>query len=683
LPQSYKLGVDVGGTFTDINLLDQVTGEIFNHKVPSTPKAPSQAVIQGVGELLQRIEAAPSSVGDFVHGTTIALNSVIQRKGARVALVVSRGNRDVLEIARLGKPNIFDLHSTLPDPLVPRGLVFETDGRVTPKGVVEETVSPEMEANEWAGLTQAGVESVAVCLLHAYANPANERALEAQLAQSNPELPVSLSSRLWPEIREYERASVSVLNAYVQPLMSRYLVALGEEAAGIGMTSKIYLTRSNGGVMAAEEAAQEPVHTLLSGPAAGVVGAAHVSDYAQTGDAIALDIGGTSAEVSVIRGGEPSHSSEAAVGDFPCILPSVDVFSVGAGGGSIAWFDEFGMLKVGPQSAGAEPGPACYGHGGTEPTVTDAYLTCGFLNPDNFIGGSMKLHPDRAQAAIGEIAGKLGFSTEDAADAVIRITTSNMSTHLLPLLTKRGIDPRDFSLIAYGGAGATHACFLADEVNIPRIIVPPSPGTLCALGAAVADLKSDHIRTFRRPLSDVNDSEIADAFGVLEKAGSDWLERQGSKVEATEVRRSADVRYRGQAFDIEVQLGDSDKNAAGVTRQFHQTYETLYKRSDPNQPAELINLRLRMIGKVPKPALPELPASDGGQAPEPVSSRPVYLGGGWCEASVFDRATLRPGQCIPGPAIIEQFDTTTVVAPDYSAEVNAHGLLILTKKVIV
>ncbi len=678
--KSCKLGVDVGGTFTDINLLDLATAEIHNHKVPSTPSAPSLAVIQGVGELMERINVSPSAIGDFVHGTTIALNSVIQRTGAKVALVVSEGNRDILEIARLGKPNIFDLHSTLPDPLVPRSLVFETEGRITPDGEIEDQTPAGLMASQLVDLAASDVESVAVCLLHAYANPTNERMVEEQLALFNPDSPISLSSRLWPEIREYERASVSILNAYVQPLMKRYLEALGADISQLGMMSKIYLTRSNGGVMAAEAAARNPVHTLLSGPAAGVVGAAYVSEFAQVEEAIALDIGGTSAEVSVIRGGEPSHSTEAEVGDFPCILPSVDVFSVGAGGGSIAWFDEFGMLKVGPQSAGAEPGPACYGQGGEDPTVTDAYLTCGFLNPDNFIGGALKLHADRAQTAIEGIAGNLGLNNEDAAEAVIRIATSNMSTALLPLLTKRGIDPRDFTLIAYGGAGATHGCFLADETNIPKIIVPPSPGTLCALGAAVADLKSDHIRTFRRPLNDVDDIEIAETFDDLEKEASVWLEDQSSKVESIEVLRSADVRYVGQAFDIEVQLDGDENTTAAIADQFHPTYEMLYKRSDPNQPAELINLRLRIIGKTPKPKLPELPSSGDATAPEPVSTRRIYLGGEWREAAIFDRADLRAGQNIPGPAIIEQFDTTTVVTSDYSAEVSAHGLLILTKK---
>lgn len=679
MAKSYKLGVDVGGTFTDINLLDQDTGEVFNHKVPSTPKAPSNAVIQGVSELMTRIDAQPSEIGDFVHGTTIALNSIIQRTGAKVALLVSPGNRDILEIARLGKPDIFDLHSSVPDPLVSRGLVFETEGMVSPLGEVEEAPT-EITADIVTSLNESGVESIAVCLLHAYANPANERAIEKQLAQIFPTIPISLSSSLWPEIREYERASVSILNAYVQPIMSGYLEALTDEAAGIGMGSKIYLTRSNGGVMAADEAAREPVHTLLSGPAAGVVGAAHISDFAQTGDAIALDIGGTSAEVSIIRGGEPSHSTEAEVGDFPCMLPSVDVFSVGAGGGSIAWFDEFGMLKVGSQNAGAEPGPACYGQGGNEPTLTDAYLTCGLLNPNNFIGGSMLLHSDRAQGAIAGIAQKLGLEKEDGAEAVIRIATSNMSTALLPLLTKRGIDPRDFSLIAYGGAGATHACFLADETNIPRIIIPPFPGTLCALGAAVADLKSDHIRTFRRPLAEVADQEITEAFAALEKAGSEWLERQGSGVDTTEIQRAADVRYIGQAFDIEVELGNDKNSIADLTDCFHQTYDSLFKRSDPDQPAELINLRLRIVGKVTKPALPKIAPADDNLAPESVSTRPVYLGGAWHQAKVFDRSLLRAGQHIAGPAIIEQFDTTAVVTPDYTAEVDPHGLLILTKK---
>ncbi len=675
--RSFRLGVDIGGTFTDISLLDEASGEQHIHKVASVQGAPSLAVIGGVAALLEEIGATPGEIGGFVHGTTIGLNAIIERRGAKVALLVSKGNRDVLEIARLQKPNILDLHSTLPERLVPRGRVHETSGRVNASGQIVEPFDGGDMARALGTTDGAGeIESLAICFLHSYANPSVEIEAESQAAGHRPDLPCSRSSALWPEIREYERAMIAVLNAYVQPVMAKYLGALTKEAGDMGLGEDLFVTLSNGGVMSAEAARQAPVKTLLSGPAAGVVGAAYIARQAGVPDAITLDMGGTSADVSIIRDGEPVHSSEARIGDFPLIMPAVDVFSVGAGGGSIAWFDEFGLLKIGPRSAGAEPGPACYGLGGEEPAITDAYLVCGYLNPDNFLGGSMKLEAARADAAIGPIAARLATTPEGAAESMLKIATSNMSTALLPLMAKRGIEPTDFSLIAYGGAGATHACLLARDLRIPRIIIPPAPGTLCALGAAIADLKSDHIHTVRRPLADLADREISEIYDRLEEEGRGWLVQQGTEVERIDVERAADIRYIGQAFDVETPLGGDEKpSAAMIEAAFHRTYETLYRNSDPAAPVELINLRVRVIGRIPEPELGGIKPTEA--PPGPRIRRRIYLDGGWLEADVLARADLRAGQTISGPAIIEQFDTTTLIAPSFTCRVDGAGYLLI------
>ncbi|MDP6174129.1 MAG: hydantoinase/oxoprolinase family protein, partial [Rhodospirillales bacterium] len=577
---------------------------------------------------------------------------------------------------------LIDLCEMLALPVIePRGAIFANfpQDHALHQGQEIEPFDEADFKNIMAGLIGAegeAVESLAICFLHAYANPSLEIEAERLAAGIAPDLPCSRSSALWPEIREYERAMIAVLNAYVTPIMGRYLGALSAEASDLGLGEDLFVTISNGGVMSAEAARKAPVKTLLSGPAAGVVGAAYVARQAGLPDAITLDMGGTSADVSIIRGGEPVHSSEARIGDFPLIMPAVDVFSVGAGGGSIAWFDEFGLLKIGPKSAGADPGPACYGLGGTEPAVTDAYLTCGYLNPDNFLGGAMKLDKGCAQTAIDPIAQRLGSTAEGAAESMLKIATSNMSTALLPLMAKRGIEPRDYSLIAFGGAGTTHACFLAEDLRIPRIIVPPTPGTLCALGAAIADLKFDHIETVRRPLAQMNDGEIEDIYSRLEEEGCAWLAQQGTEVTRTDMERAADIRYVGQAFDVETPISENEPASTSLLAQsFHEIYENLYRNSDANAPVELINLRVRVIGRLPEPAPGKIETKDGPEAAE--VTRQIYLDGAWCQARVLARDALRPGQTINGPAVIEQFDTTTLITGAFTCRVHETGYLML------
>jgi len=678
----YKLGVDIGGTFTDLTLIEEGGDGLYTHKVASTPDAPSRAVARGVVELMARIGRTPAAIGGFVHGTTIALNAILEYRGATVALVVSPGNRDILEIGRLTKHDTFNLRAAAPNDLLPRRHVIEAEGRIDRHGVQVTALDKSGLRASLAALAGEKIDSVAVCFLNGYVSAAHEQQAAAVIAEALPGRHVSLSTSLWPEMREYERAMVAVLNAYVQPVLSSYLRALQRDTAAIGMNTRLYITQSNGGVMSAATAEDKPVRTLLSGPASGVVGAAYIARLAGVREAVTIDIGGTSADVSLIRDGEPVHSTEAKVGVFPVVMPSVDVFAVGAGGGSIAWFDPLGLLKVGPKSAGAMPGPAAYGNGNTEATVTDAYIVCGYLNPDNFLGGAMKLERSLAEAAVGKVATRLKVSLEEAAEAILKIATANMTTALLPMMTKRGVDPRDFALIPFGGAGATHACLLAEEIIIPRIVVPPNPGTTCALGAAIADVKNDYIRSLRGDLSKTPADAIRSGFTELERTGRAWLAAENPAMDQIVIRRSVDARYYGQAFDIEVVLpGDIGAlNSETLAARFHDTYEALYRNSDRKARIDLVNLRVRVSGKTPPLTLKRLAkCMQGAGEPQAKGVRRIWYNGRHHDAQLYEREQLLAGHRITGPAVVEQFDTTTLVAPGFVALTDDYGVLILNR----
>lgn len=676
----FQLGIDIGGTFTDLTLLALDGSASYTHKVASTPAAPSNAVARGVAELMSSVGDTSDAISYFVHGQTIALNAVLERRGARSALIVSEGNGDILEIARLRKKDIFNLKARLPGTLVARQDVFEIPVRgdeddpsagLAALDAVLETLSPE-------------VESVALCLLGAYKSPVVEQALADRIRERRPDLYLSCSSDLWSEIREYERASVASLNAYVQPIMNRYVDNLVIDTEKVGLKTALHITQSNGGVLSASSAKARPVNTMLSGPASGVVAAAYVAGLGGIRDAVTLDIGGTSADFSIIRDQEPVYSTDAEIGDFPIIMPTVDVFAVGAGGGSIAWFDPFGILKLGPHSAGAEPGPACYDRGGTDATVTDAYLVAGFIDPEKFAAGAMRLKRDNAVAAVERIADRLSCSAEEAAESILRLGTATMTSAILPMMTKRGLDPREFTLIAFGGAGPTHACLLAEEVGIAQILVPPSPGTMCALGATIADYQYNYIRSLRRPLSGFAAAELRETYRQLEEEGRAALGDENPAIERVEVVRSANMRYAGQAFDVEVTLPAAlcidDLTPEMLAAEFQTTYEALYHNSDTSAPVDLVSLRVKVIGRRPKPSLPEAPHRQSGTALRPIGDRSIHHNARAHQASVYERDDICVGDIIDGPAIVEQFDTTTVVTPGFSAQCDPAGNLLLKRR---
>lgn len=683
---SYRLGIDIGGTFTDFCLMEEATGRTLALKVPSTPSHPSQAVLHGIAQFGERHGVSAAEIAYFVHGTTIGVNTLLERKGARTGLLITRGFRDILSLGRSRLPDIFDLLVEKPAPLVPRKLVREIRERVMYSGEVVTALDGDQVLQAAKDLVAEGVDSLAVCFLHSYRHPAHEQAAKAAIQAAFPQIFVCTSSEIWPQIREYERTLISCVNSYIGRKMRNYFSALQSEVAKAGVPATLLSTKSNGGVMTAKSAEALPVETLSSGPASGAIGARYVSRLSGFTRLIPMDMGGTSTEVAVIDE-DIRYSNVCHIGDFDIALPAVDLSSIGAGGGSIAWTDSAGVLKVGPESSGSEPGPACYGRGGTHATITDAYVTMGIVDPERFLGGEMRLYPDKAASAMTTVASALGMQVEEAAEAILRVATSNMYSELVPLMAKKGVDVSEFSLLCYGGAGATHGFLLAREVGIRTVLVPSSPGTLCALGALVADVKSDFIRTAQVPLDPAHARGALDRidaiYAELRQQALNWLDSERIQVSNRYVRRSADIRYQGQSFDVTVDLTDiklSAPTAAGdLVRAFESAYMAIYGHVDANAKLEVVNLRATAIGETQKPSIQTIRDRqlEGEQCQAPVRrKRRIFLDGEYREAIVIERNDLTWGHVFSGPAIVEQYDTTTFVPGGFECRVDGFGMII-------
>ncbi len=669
----YRLGIDIGGTFTDLQVLDETTGRVVTLKTPSTPE-PEEGVVAGLMALAERHGIHASDIGFFSHGTTIGVNTLLERKGARVGVITTRGFRDILELRRLRLPKANDFFVPKPVSLVPRRLVREVDERILADGTVATPLDRDQVLAAGRALVAAGVQAIAVCFLHAYRNDEHEKAAKAWLAEALPALYLCTSAEVWPQQREYERFLVAVINAYIGGRLRGYFERLGTRTAALGLACRIFSTKSNGGVMSVAAAAERPVETLLSGPASGVIGASFVGRLIGEPRLVTLDMGGTSCDVSVVQD-EVHYGTENTVGDFPVILPAVDVSAIGAGGGSIAWLDAEGVLKVGPGSAGAVPGPACYGRGGTDATVTDAYLTAGILDPAGFLGGTMALDPDRAHAAVEAIGRRLGFDRHRAADAILRVASANIYAALLPQLARRGIEASAFSLLAYGSAGPTQMFLLARELPFRRILVPPSPGTLCALGCVVADLRADFVRSVWREAAAIDDTTLRATYAALDAEARAWLAAERVELDRAYVLRSADLCYSGQSFEINVPLPDGEPTMAGFAERFHERYQRVYGYADPASPIRFLEARAQIVGVTRKSRLawPE-PATEGSSTP--VGRRRVYDRGGFVEAPVYKRDGLGRGGALEGPAIVEQYDTTIFVSAGVRVTVDAWSNLV-------
>ena len=669
---SYRVGIDVGGTFTDLVLADGDTGTLVHFKEPSTPEDPSLAVKTGLAKLLNQAGVSPASIGLIVHGTTLALNAIIQRRGAKLAMVVSRGHRDVLEIGRSRMPSSYNFHAGRGDPLVPRERMLEVDARIDATGQVIARPDEAALAQLAKELAATGADAAAIMLLNSYLDPSLEEAIASALEQRLPGLPITRSAVIWPEIREFERALVAGMNAYVSPLVDAYLSRLEQRLRGLGIAAEITITSSNGGSLSLATARQRPVETILSGPASGVTAGVELTRITGIPAAITFDMGGTSADISVIRGAEPEYATNTTVGDLPLMMPVVAVSAIGAGGGSLLTVDPQGLLKVGPNSAGARPGPVCYGLGATVPAITDCYLAIGLIDPDRFLGGRVRLDAPAARTALLAVGRSIGIATAEAvAEAALRVATARMATELFKALAQVGADPREFTLLPFGGAGPTHATMLADEAGLRSIVIPLGPGTFCALGAICADIRRD----FARSLGEANVAHaieaVTAAFTTLTDEAALWIAGESSLVGEITTTRLADMRYAGQAFNVTVKLPNgSEPDAQALAELFHLAHEALYGFRDPAAPVLVLTVRVAVSGRLP-PLHAPLPAASTGEVP-PTATRSVYVAGAWQQVPIMRRADLRPGHPITGPALIEQDDTTIWVTPGWTGSVDPH-----------
>lgn len=661
---SWLIGIDAGGTFTDFYASDLDSGAVRLFKTTSTPANPGAAIVEGLAEMCRTFDIPAAAIRRISHGTTVATNALIQRKGGKVALITTEGFRDLLEIGRQTRPHLYDLQADHPAPLVPRRRRFEVAERMTAEGTALKELD---EASAEAAVTRAldtDAAACAVCLLFAYLNDGHEKRIAELVRERNPSLPVSLSSEVQPEFREYERFSTTVLNAYLQPVMGEYLGFLEEALARDASDAVLGIYQSSGGLMSAERARRFPVRTALSGPAAGAVGAVHTSRATGRKNAITLDMGGTSADVALIRDFSVGRTFDRDIAGFPVRLPMVDINSVGAGGGSVAWFDRDGLLKVGPASAGADPGPACYGRGGTEPTVTDANLLLGRLSPAGLIGGRVALDPEAARGVFAPLAERLGCAIERAAHGVLGIVVANMVRAIRAVSVERGHDPRGCALVAFGGAGPLHAVDVARSLGIDEVIVPAAPGILCAEGLVVSELKEEFVRTARTRLDEEGLVRLTGIVETLCGAAESWFEDECVAPDRRLVSVVLDLRYVGQNFELAVPLDVAEPPDLPTLRErFFAVHTQHYGFHNPDDPIELINVRVTATGRLAAPpAAGATYSEDGVERVE--DTREIWFGStGPVATCVHRRAALTPGEAIEGPAIVEQLDSTTLLGP--------------------
>ena len=679
----WTIGVDVGGTFTDFYAADD-RGAVFVHKTSSTPANPAEAILNGLRALCEKNAIPMDRIDRVSHGTTVCTNALIQRSGSGVSLVTTKGFRDLLEIGRQTRPHMYDLQKDHPAPLADREHRFELDERIGAAGeVVRAPDDADIEAVVEAVLA-SGTKACAVGFLFAFRNPEHEQRFALAFRARAPEITISLSSEVQPEFREYERLSTTVLNAYLQPIMSHYMETLVTGVEESARHASLGINQSSGGLMSPARARDFPVRTALSGPAAGTVGAAYVARQTGRRKVITLDMGGTSADVAMIRDFDVDLAFDRDVAGFPIRMPCVDVETVGAGGGSIAWFDRDGLLKVGPISAGAFPGPACYGMGGERPTVTDANLMLGRLSARGLLDGDMGLDPALARKTYQPLADRLGFGVERTAHGVLGIVVANMVRTIRTISVERGHDPRDFVLMPFGGAGPLHARDVAVSLGIGEMVVPAAPGIVCAQGLLVSDLKEDFVASRRILVSDDGMAEISDIVETLNAEALAWFEAEAALPDGRRVELTLDARYVGQNFELAVpvaearSLGSTDIPSADALRQkFCRAHDMAYGYASVGDPVEIVNLRLTARARLHSFDDRPDPSGDPGR-PEPREERNVYFEAeAPVAAKIYDRATLLPGQRIRGPAIIEQLDTTTPVYPGDRAEVTADGHLII------
>jgi N-methylhydantoinase A len=680
------LGSDVGGTFTDL-VFYTASGEVHCFKVPSTPSRPGASVLEGIDEIKAALGLDDAAWGQMVHthSSTVATNALIERKGARIGLLVSSGFRDLFELQRLAIPHPMRFDSRRPLPLVPRGLVREVGGRIAADGSEIDPLDTAGAVEAARELVALGVEIAVVVLLHSYRNPAHEERVRAEVGRAGIPLRLELSSEVWAQAREYERGVLTAVNASIRPIVEAYVARLEEGLAERAIATPARVARSNGGAELARTMRHRPVVALMSGPAAGVAGAAAAAQDAgwEAADLMTLDVGGTSADIGVIRAGRPVLSSEEHIADFPLLIPTIAVSSIGAGGGSILWLDPTGSLKVGPRSVGADPGPACYGVSGSRiPALTDAFLVAGLLAPGQRLGGKLPLRMAPAHEALGTLAGPLGLPVEAVADGAIRIATALMAAEASNVLARRGVDAPHFRMVAFGGAGPLVAALLAEEIAIDAILVPPFPGGLSALGAARADLEGDLVEPVYERLGGLDQAALTRVSANLVSRSEAWVAGQTAMLAVTDTRieLSADMRYDGQGYDVTVPLAAQWLKSGDFARlraAFHAAHRATYGHANEAAEVWLKELRAHIVGATAKPRIVPLRSEAAGAGE---GTRTVRLFGREVRALVHDRGALGVGQHVAGPAIVNQMDTTTWIPPGWEAHVVPSGALVLERK---
>lgn len=687
----YRVGIDVGGTFTDGILIDDSVGDFTISKVSSTPHDPSIGFMNAVSRLLdEHPDVSWPDLDYVIHATTVVTNAILEGKTSRAALIVTEGFRDLLEIGRQTRSSLYDLQFTKAPPLVPRRLVFEVPERLDATGSVVRALDLGRVQAIAAELMRLDVETIAVCLLHSYRNPHHEQMVGEELRAALPSLLISLSSDIAPEFREYVRASTTVVNAVVRPPVARYLSKIQQDVRDAGADPGLLMMQSNGGVTDFDMAAERPVALVESGPAAGVIAARNVARLLGRDDAFSFDMGGTTAKVGLIQDGEPRVVKDYEVGavamsrnrggtGYPIRTPVIDLVEIGAGGGSIAWIDEGGSIRVGPESAGADPGPACYGRGGDRPTVTDANLVLGYLDPEFFLGGQILLDVEAARAAVDrECAQALGMSVVETANGIVELANAAMANAFRLISVQRGYDPRGFVLVAFGGAGPLHANRMAQTMDIKELVIPRSPGVFSSVGLVATDVRTDEQMAVLTSTARLTDGQVNDSLKALEEKG--WASLQAQRVTSTEIRhiRQADMRYVGQGYELTIDVHGGADILGRLEADFHAEHERAFGFSAVEDPTEIVNLRVSTIGSIRPPTL-RAAAETGDLVSASKGTRRAFFSetGGFVETGVFDRALLWEGATLGGPALIEEFDSTTVVCPGHTARVAAHGMIII------
>lgn len=674
-----KVGVDIGGTFTDV-LVATGDGSLDVIKTPSHPDAPEQGVVDGLSKIPDTGDRSLSALESLSHGTTVATNAVLEGNWAETALVTTAGFRDVLEIGRQDRPDLYDLQAEKPTPVVPRRRRYEVPGRLTQNGTVIEEFDTAQAREVARTIANSGVSAVAVCFLNAFEDPRHERRMRDLLEAECDGVSVTLSSDILPEIREYERTTTTAMSASLEPVMDRYLDQLNTALDNMGVPASLNVMQSNGGIITANTAREKAINTLLSGPAAGVEGAAYVGRSVGFENIITMDMGGTSCDVSIVPDGAPVRSAELEVGRYPIRIPMVDVHTIGNGGGSIARIDSGGALRVGPLSAGAQPGPICYGRGGEEVTITDAHAMLGRVDPTAFLGDGLGVGDDALTDAFESgLCDSLGRTPEQVAQDVIDVTNANMQRALKVISTERGHDPREFTLVAFGGAGPLHATALARDLNIGQVLIPRHAGVLSALGLLVSDTVYDYVKTHLERWNDIDAKGVESGFQELTAEGGEQLKAADIPPEDRHFDRSIDVRYVGQSFELTVSIDQpvTEGELAAAAERFHNAHRQRYGHANPEEPLELVNLRLDAIGEASPPSLSTIEPPDHSASAAVRTHRPVSFDGETFNCPVHDRSQLPADGSFHGPAIIEGDESTITVHPSQAASIDKYGNVVV------